>query len=184
MTKGEDILLGELFGRPKVLPVRFFAEISEEPGEVVGQVSPDCGTEPFAKQFLGNHRHFQLVQLGVHDGHDEAFESRILLTVKAPLGAFETLAPLTEGGARFVGYYLTRTGGCSCEEQSALLFAVGDGRCAGLGFTKIDPLLAGALGIGSDDAAGDDAVAGFNCVFAERTTDALNSIGKFYVCHK
>jgi hypothetical protein len=77
LTKGEDILFGELFGRPKVLPVRFFAEISEEPREVVGQVSPDCGTEPFAKQFLGNHRHFQLVQLGVHDGHDEAFESRI-----------------------------------------------------------------------------------------------------------
>ena len=58
MTKGDDILFGELFGRPKVLPVRFFAEISEEPREVVGQVSSDCGTEPFAKQFLGNHRHY------------------------------------------------------------------------------------------------------------------------------
>ena len=96
MTKGEDILLGELFGRPKVLPVRFFAEISEEPREVVGQVSSDCGTEPFAKQFLGNHRHFQLVQLGVHDGHDEAFESRILLTVKLAFGLFEAVVPLDE----------------------------------------------------------------------------------------
>ena len=125
-----------------------------------------------------------LVLLCVLDGHDEASEGRILLTVKVSLGAFESLAPLAELGARFVGEDQTRAGGCFCEEESALAFCVGDGSRAGLGFTEIDPLLAGALGIGRDDAASDDAITGFNGVFAERTTDALDSIGKFYLCHK